>query len=141
MEMISGDLIKDFKTTIKVVIGQLEHVSTSLGNTNNPEEVLLQLKAADALLTKATLMLLDDVYRKALAEKISFAHQNCPGNCGNEDQIERLRQMFPHIPLDQLPEKLIESDELMKKIRKIISEKAWSTPLPLPDIRTTNIKK
>ncbi len=40
--MISGDLIKDFKTTIKAVIGQLEHVSKSIGNTNNPEEVLLK---------------------------------------------------------------------------------------------------
>ena len=141
MERISGDLIADFKTTIKTVIGQLEYVSKSIGNINNPEEVLLQLKAASALLSRSTLILLDDVYRKALAEKISFAHQNCPGNCGNEDQIERLMQMFPHIPLEQLPEKLIEADELMKKISKIISENTWSTPPPIPDIRTRNFKK
>lgn len=139
--MISTDLIADFKTTLKTVIGQLEHINKSIGNTNNPEGLLLQLKAADALLSKATLMLLDDVYRKALAEKISFSHQNCPGNCGNEDQIERLRQMFPNMPLEQLPEKLMEADELMKKISKIISEKTWSTPPPLHDIRTRNIKK
>lgn len=139
--MISPDLIPDFKTTVKTAIGQLEHVNNSIGSTLNPEEVLMQLKAADALVSKATIMLLDDVYRKALAEKISFAHQNCPGNCGNEDQIERLRSIFPQIPLEQLSEKLIEADQLMKKIRKIISEKAWYTPHPLPDISTRNNKK
>ncbi len=141
MEMISGDLIAKFKVTIKTAIGQLEHINRSIVSTDYPEEVLIQLKAADALLSRATIMLLDEVYRKALAEKISFAHQNCPGNCGSEDQIERLRQMFPHIPLEQLSEKLVEADQLMKKISKIIPEKTWSTPPPLPDIRTRNIKK
>lgn len=139
--MIPSDLIGDFKATVKTAIGQLEYVNKAIGNTTNPEEVLLQLKAADALVSKATIMLLDDVYRKALAEKISFAHQNCPGNCGSEDQIERLRQMFPQISLVQLPEKLIEAEELVKKIKLIISEKAWNTPYPLPDIRTTITKK
>ncbi len=139
--MISTDLIPDFTTTVKTAIGQLEHVSKSIGNSPNPEEVLMQLKAADALVSKATIMLLDDVYRKSLAEKISYAHQNCPGNCGNEFQIERLRQMFPNIPLEQLPQKLIEADELMKKVRKLISEKNWNTPHPLPDISVRNIKQ
>ncbi len=138
--MIPSDLISDFKTTVKTAIGQLAHVNESIGGPN-PEEVLMQLKAADALVSKATLLLLDEVYRKALAEKISFAHQNCPGNCGNEEKIERLRQLFPKIPLDQLSEKLIEADQLMKKIKKIISKKAWTTPPPLPDISARNIKK
>ena len=138
MQMITSDLIGDFKATVKTAIGQLEYVNKAIGNTTNPGEVLLQLKAADALVSKATIMLLDDVYRKALAEKISFAHQNCPGNCGSEDQIERLRQMFPQISLVQLPEKLIEAEELVKQIKQIISEKAWNTPHPLPDIAYRN---
>ena len=138
MQMITSDLIGDFKATVKTAIGQLEYVNKAIGNTTNPEEVLLQLKAADALVSKATIMLLDDVYRKALAEKISFAHQNCSGNCGSEDQIERLRQMFPQISLVQLPEKLIEAEELVKQIKQIISEKAWNTPHPLPDIAYRN---
>jgi CsoR family transcriptional regulator, copper-sensing transcriptional repressor len=138
--MIPSDLISDFKTTVKTAIGQLEHVNRSIGSAH-PEEILMQLKAADALVSKATLLLLDEVYRKALAEKISFAHQNCPGNCGNEDQIERLRQIFPQIPIEQLPEKLVEADQLMKKIKKIITEKTWTTPPPLPDISARNIKK
>ena len=133
--MIPSDLIREFKITVKTAIGQLEGVAKKIEITNDPEEVLLQLKAADALVSKATITLLDEVYRKALAEKISFAHQNCPGNCGSEDQIERLRQMFPLIPLGKLPEKLIEAEELTKKIKKIISDKALNTPPPLPEIR------
>jgi hypothetical protein len=103
---------------VRTAIRQLEHVDKSLRHVTNPEELLMQLKAAHALVAKATILLLDEVYRKALAEKISFAHQNCPGNCGYEDQIERLRQMFPHLPLEELPQKLVEAEELIQKWAK-----------------------
>jgi CsoR family transcriptional regulator, copper-sensing transcriptional repressor len=141
LEMIPADLITEFSKAVKTATRQLEHIDKSIGSAANPEELLLQLKAAHALVAKATILLLDEVYRKALAEKISFAHQNCPGDCGYEEQIERLRQMFPHLPLEELPRKLVEADDLIKKMGKIISENTWSTPPPMPEIRGSKSKK
>ena len=61
-------------------IGQLQAVLNSVRESSDPEKQLLQLKAAQGLLSECTLMLLDDVYRKAMAEKISYAYQNCTGS-------------------------------------------------------------
>ncbi len=52
-----------------MTIGQLQAVLQSVKESSDPERELLQLKAAQALLSKSTLLLLDDVYRKAMAEK------------------------------------------------------------------------
>ena len=91
---------------------------------------LLQLKAVKALLDKTTLELLDGTYRKAMAEKIALAHQNCPGDCGNEAAIEWLRRLFPDIPLEEVPERLNEAEALDERLKKYLSKKNLDTPLP-----------
>lgn len=121
--MISTDLLREFKPALATSIGQLQAVLGSVRESSDPEKQLLQLKAAQALLAKCTLMLLDDVYRKALAEKISYAYQHCTGSCGQEDLIERLRTMFPDIPLDQVPQQLRQAHEVDQYLRKILSDK------------------
>jgi len=68
-------------------------------------------------------MLLDDVYRKAMAEKISYAYQNCTGSCGQEELIERLRVMFPDVPLEDVPQQLSQAQEVEQHLRKILSAK------------------
>lgn len=82
--MISSDLLHEFKPALATAVGQLHAVFNSVNESSDPEKELVQLKAAQALVSKCTLMLLDDVYRKAMAEKISFAYQNCTGSCGQE---------------------------------------------------------
>jgi hypothetical protein len=128
--MISTDLLNEFKPALATVIGQLQAVLRTARESSDPERELFQLKAAQALLSKSVLLLLDDVYRKAMAEKISFAYQNCTGSCGQEELIERLRSMFPDIPLDEVPQRLKEAEAVEQHMRKIVLEKTLETPLP-----------
>lgn len=128
--MISPDLTHGFKISLKTAIGQLSAIVDQVDDPAKAETVLLQLKAAQAVLSKAGFELLDDVYRKAVAEKISFAVQNCPGNCGQEDLIERLRALFPEFKPEEIPSKLTEARLIESKLKKILSEKNLDTPLP-----------
>ena len=121
--MISTDLLQEFKPALATAIGQLQALLHSVKESSDPEKESFQLKAAQALLSKCTLMLLDDVYRKAMAEKISYAYQNCIGSCGHEDLIERLRVMFPNIPLDEVPQQLRQAQEVEQHLMKILSDK------------------
>jgi len=77
--MIAKDLTSDIKVSLKTAIGQLDYVVNQFDNLQKAENLLLQLKAVQSTITKTTYRLLDDTYRKALAEKISFSHQNCLG--------------------------------------------------------------
>ncbi len=120
--MISKDLTKEFKDSIKGLSGHLLAVGKMV-DKEFPDQTLLQLKAVQAGLQKVTLMLLDEVYRKALAEKISFSWQNCPGDCGYEQNIELLRNLFPEIPLESVPEKLKEAARIEAHLRKKILQK------------------
>lgn len=126
--MISKDLTKEFKDSIRGLAGHLKAVEKMV-DEEYPDQTLLQLKAVQAGLQKATLMLLDDVYRKALAEKISFSWQNCPGNCGFENNIEQLRGLFPEITLEEIPQKLAEAALIVAHLKKIILKKDLETPL------------
>jgi len=125
--MISKDLTKEFKDSIRGLAGHLRAVEKMV-DSEFPDQTLLQLKAVQAGLHKATLMLLDEVYRKALAEKISFSWQNCPGNCGYEENIDLLRSFFPEIKLEDVPQKLKEAVKIEDHMRKIILQKDLETP-------------
>mgnify|MGYP007046303643 CR=1 FL=1 len=59
-----------------------------LDEGKDPEQINIQFKSIDKGIQKAHYLLLDEVYRKALAIGIVKAVDSCPGNCGNEDKIE-----------------------------------------------------
>ena len=125
--MIRGDLTKRIKTSIKTVQGQLGYILTKIDDENQAENILLQLKAVQSMLTKSTFELLDDTYRKALAEKISSVYATCPGNCGQEDAIEKLRILFPEIKPEDVPEKLKEAQRVEDKLKRFLNEKSLDT--------------
>ncbi|MFZ6010774.1 MAG: metal-sensing transcriptional repressor [Bacteroidota bacterium] len=127
--MISKDLTKNFKDSIKGLSGHLKAIEKMV-DSEFPDRTLLQLRAVQAGLQKATLLLLDEVYRKALAEKISFSWQNCPGNCGYEQNIEQLRSLFPEIQLEEVPQKLKEATKIEGHLREKILRKDLETPSP-----------
>lgn len=126
--MIRGDLTKHIKTSIKTAQGQLEYILTKIDDEDQAENILLQLKAVQSTLTKSTFELLDNAYRKALAEKISSAHANCPGNCGQEDAIEILRILFPEIKPEDVPGKLKEAQRVEDELKRFLNEKSLDTP-------------
>jgi predicted nucleic acid-binding OB-fold protein len=87
-----------------------------LEEDKDPEKILTQFKAVQKALDKSHFLLLDEVYRKALAIKIVETMDACPGNCGNEDRIEFIRKQFPNLEMDDLSEKMKEIAELKKRI-------------------------
>ena len=117
--MIPRDLSKDIKTRLQSINGQLSGLIKMLDEDTDPEKILIQFKAAQKGLDKAHFLLLDEVYRKALAIKISETIDACPGNCGNEDRIEFIRKRFPDLELDTLTSQMKEIDILRKKIDDI----------------------
>lgn len=114
--MIPRDLSRDIKIRLQSINGQLSGLIKMLEADTDPEKILIQFKAAQKGLDKAHFLLLDETYRKALAEKISETVEACPGNCGNEARIEFIRKQFPHLELDALTSKIYEITELRKRI-------------------------
>jgi len=125
--MIPRDLSKDIKTRLQSINGQLSGLIKMLDEDTDPENILIQFKAAQKGLDKAHFLLLDEVYRKALAIKISETIEACPGDCGNEDRIEFIRKRFPDLELDTLTSQMKEIDILRKKIDDINLNQDGST--------------
>jgi DNA-binding FrmR family transcriptional regulator len=114
--MIPKDLTKDIKTRLQSIKGQVDGLIKMLDEGKDPEKILLQFKATQKGLNKAHYLLQDESYRKALAIKISETVEACPGNCGNEDRIEFIRQQFPNLQLDNLTTMMKEIAELKQRI-------------------------
>jgi DNA-binding FrmR family transcriptional regulator len=114
--MIPKDLTKDIKTRLQSIRSQMDGLIKMLDEDKDPEKILVQFKAAKNGLDKAHFLLLDETYRKALAIKISETVEACPGNCGNEERIEFIRQQFPDLELDNLTTKMKEIAELKQRI-------------------------
>jgi len=114
--MLPKDLTKDIKNRLQSIKGQLDGLVKMLDDEQDPEKILLQFKAANKGLEKAHFLLLDETYRKTLAIKISETVEACPGNCGNEDQIEFLRRQFPEIALKSLTDKMKEISKLKNQL-------------------------
>jgi DNA-binding FrmR family transcriptional regulator len=125
--MIPRDLSKDIKTRLQSINGQINGLIKMLDVDTDPEKILIQFKAAQKGLDKAHFLLLDEVYRKALAIKISETIDACPGDCGNEDRIEFIRKRFPDLELDTLTSQMKEIDILRKKIDDVSLNQDEST--------------
>tara|TARA_R110001592_G_scaffold45430_2_gene145172 strand:- start:9532 stop:9912 length:381 start_codon:yes stop_codon:yes gene_type:complete len=114
---LPSDLTTDIKTRLKTLSGQLNGIIKMLEEGKDPEQINIQFKSADKGLQKAHYLLLDEVYRKAIAIGIVKAVDSCPGNCGNEDKIEYLKNQFPNLELNELTEKLKEIQTIENRLK------------------------
>lgn len=122
--MLPKDLTADIKNRLKSIEGQIGGIIKMLDDENrDPEELLVQFKAAQKGLDKAHYLLLDEVYRKALAIKIVNAAEACPGNCGNEERIDFIKNQFPLLVLDELSDRLKEMKEIEERLARHNAEK------------------
>jgi len=117
--MIPEDLTKDIKARLSTIKGQVEGIIKMIDQGKDPESVLIQFKSLDKGLQKARHLLLDEVFRKSLAIKIVETVDACPGDCGNEEKIERLLKEFPTLSLDDLTDKMKEVGDLEAHLKKI----------------------
>lgn len=116
--MLPHDLTQDLKTRLSTLRGQMEGVSKMLDKEYNMEKIITQFKAIDRGLDAAYNLLLDEVFRKALALKIVEVADTCPGNCGNENHIEYIRKQFPTLQLEEITKKYKEITQLGEKVRE-----------------------
>jgi len=114
---LPSDLILDIKTRLKTLSGQINGVVKMLDEGKDPEQINIQFKSIDKGLQKAHFLLLDEVYRKALAIGIVKAVDSCPGNCGNEDKIEYLKKEFPNLEMADLTDKLKEIQTIEYRLK------------------------
>nr|WP_027066374.1 metal-sensing transcriptional repressor [Maribacter sp. Hel_I_7] len=111
------DLILDIKSRLKTLSGQLNGIVKMLDEGKDPEQINIQFKSIDKGIQKAHYLLLDEVYRKALAIGIVKAFDSCPGDCGNEDKIAYLKNEFPNIELSDLTNKLKEIQTIETRLK------------------------
>lgn len=116
--MIPKDLTADIRNRLKSIEGQVNGIVKMLDEERDPEDILLQFKATLKGLEKAQFLLLDEVYRKALAIKIVNLIDACPGNCGYEGRIEFIKDQFPDLGLDELSAKLRELKEIEERVTR-----------------------
>lgn len=122
--MLPKDLTQDIKTRLATIRGQVDGLIKMLDNETDPEKIITQFKAVDSGLDKAYNLLLDEVYRKALAIKIVEAADACPGNCGNEEKIEFIRTQFPKFKLDEIVSKLKDITRIGDRVKEHNSKKS-----------------
>lgn len=115
---LPSDLVLDIKTRLKTLSGQLNGVITMLDEGKDPEQINIQFKSIDKGMQKAHFLLLDEVYRKALAIGIVNAVDSCPGNCGNEDKIAYLKNEFPNLALTDLTYRLKEIQTIESRLKE-----------------------
>lgn len=121
--MLPRDLTQDLKTRLATIKGQVEGLIKMLDKEEDPEKIIIQFKAVDSGLDKAHNLLLDEVFRKALASKIVEVADACPGNCGNEEKIEFIRMQFPKFKFDEIVSKLKEITQISNKVKEHNSKK------------------
>jgi len=104
--MFPEDLSYNVQKRLRSIKGQIEGIEGMLEEGRDPDRILEQFRAAREGLANAEKELLDELYRKALAQKIVEANEACPGDCGNEELIESLRERFPKMSEEELLESL-----------------------------------
>jgi DNA-binding FrmR family transcriptional regulator len=122
-QKLPSDLILEIKTRLKTLSGQINGIVNMLEDGRDPEQIIIQFKSIDKGIQKAHYLLLDEVYRKALAIGIVKAANSCPGNCGNEEKIINLKREFPNLELSELTDKLKEIQTIESSLKKYIEKK------------------
>ena len=120
---LPSDLISDIKTRLKTLSGQINGIVKMLDEGKDPEQINIQFKSIDKGIQNAHYLLLDEVYRKALAIGIVNAVDSCPGNCGNEDKIEYLKSEFPNLELSDLTDTLKEIQTIESRLKNYSEKK------------------
>jgi len=121
---LPSDLVLDIKSRLKTLSGQINGIVKMLDEGRDPEQINIQFKSIDKGIQKAHYLLLDEVYRKALAIGIVKAVDSCPGNCGNEEKIEYLKKEFPNFELSDLTNKLKEIQTIENRLKDFNEKKS-----------------
>lgn len=116
--MFPKDLTHDVKIRLTTIKGQMDGIIKMLDDSNDPEKIITQFKAVNSGLDTTYNLLIDEVYRKALAIKIVEVADACPGNCGNEEKIDFIKKQFPSFKLEDIIKKFKEVAKIGEKVKE-----------------------
>ena len=122
--MLPKELTRDLKKRLAVMKGQIEGIVKMLDNDKDPDQILIQFKAADQALQNAHFLLLDEVFRKSLALQLVDVLNACPGNCQDAEKIEYLQKQFPKLQADELTSRMKEINEISERLSRYNEEKS-----------------
>lgn len=121
--MLPKELTGDLKKRLNFIKGQIEGITKMIDEDKEPDQILVQFKAADQALQNAHFLLLDEVFRKSLALSLVDVLNACPGNCQDAEKIEFLQKQFPKLQLDEITSKIKEINEISERLAKYNAEK------------------
>ena len=121
--MLPKELTRDLKKRLNFIKGQIEGITKMIDEDKEPDQILVQFKAADQALQNAHFLLLDEVFRKSLALSLVDVLNACPGNCQDAEKIEFLQKQFPKLQLDEITSKIKEINEISERLAKYNAEK------------------
>lgn len=116
--MLPNELTADVIKRLNSVKGQIEGIVKMFNDNREPDEIIIQFKAADQALQKAHYLVLDEVFRKSLALKLVAVVNACPGNCQDAEKIEFLKKQFPSLELGELTGKMKEINIITERLSK-----------------------
>ena len=120
--MLPKELTGDLKKRLNFIKGQIDGISRMIDDNKEPDQILIQFKAADQALQNAHFLLLDEVFRKSLALSLVDVLNTCPGNCQDAEKIEFLQKEFPKLKLDEITAKMKEINEISERLAKYKEE-------------------
>lgn len=116
--MLPKELTGDLKKRLSFIKGQIEGITRMIDEEKEPDQILVQFKAADQALQNAHYLLLDEVFRKSLALKLVEVMNTCPGNCQDAEKIEHLQKQFPAFELNELTSRMKEINAIRERLEK-----------------------
>jgi DNA-binding FrmR family transcriptional regulator len=116
--MLPKELTTDLKKRLSFIKGQIEGITKMLDEDKDPDQILIQFKAADKALQNAHFLLLDEVFRKSLALQLVDVLNACPGNCQDAEKIEYLQKQFPKLQAEELTSKMKEINEISERLAR-----------------------
>lgn len=116
--MLPKDLTADIIKRLNYIKGQIGGIEKMFNEGRDPNQIIIQFKAAEEALNKAHFLLLDEVFRKCLALQLVEVMNACPGNCQEAEKIAFLKKKFPQLELTEITDKMKEVEEINKRMIK-----------------------
>ena len=114
--MLPTDLATDVKFRLKNIKGQIELVMKMVNTEGDADKIINQFKTIDKAYQKTYFLILDEMYRRALAIKIVDTKQLSPVSTINGSKSEHILREFPKLEFNDLSGKLQEIIEVQKRI-------------------------
>ena len=100
--MLSTEEKKILKHQLTSMHGQIAAINKMIDEDRDAEEIYIQFKAVEGIVDKALYGILDDLFRKNLAEILVKGLEACPGDCEDCDRFEIIKNQFSKMDLNEV---------------------------------------